>query len=290
MSQLQQIAALLRWYREIGVDEAVAASPKPLIRDGGDDSGSAVAVLRPLSGPSSESRPPSQRGADAKETPGASAGSRLQSPAQDPAPPDRIADARALATAAGSLSALQAAVEAFEGCALKATATHTVFSDGNPAAALMVIGEAPGAEEDRQGKPFVGPAGQLLDRMLAAIDLDRTTAYISNVLFWRPPGNRQPSSAEIAACLPFVYRHIALVQPKVLVMAGGTAAKALLDTTQGIMRLRGTWTELTVPGLPEPLPTLATYHPAFLLRQPAMKRDAWKDLIQVKKRLIELSA
>ncbi|NBC34033.1 MAG: uracil-DNA glycosylase, partial [Alphaproteobacteria bacterium] len=196
-----------------------------------------------------------------------------------------VADARAAAAAAMDLPALRAAVEAFEGCGLKATATTTVFCDGNPEAGLMVIGEAPGAEEDRQGKPFVGPAGQLLDRMLAAIGLDRSTAYISNVLFWRPPGNRQPNPAELAACLPFVHRHIVLKRPRVLVLAGGTAAKTLFDTTEGIMRLRGRWRDFDLPGLEAPIPTVATFHPAFLLRQPAMKREVWRDLIQIKKRL-----
>ena len=269
MSELQQMAALLRWYAEIGVDEAIAEAPFDLTAPVDRDSGAAPV---PFSRQSSARTLP---------TPG------RQDPAPVPAQPaaDRVADARAAAAAAQTLEALATAVAAFDGCALKQTATHTVFSDGDPLARLMVVGEAPGAEEDRQGKPFVGPAGQLLDQMLAAIGLDRSTAYISNVLFWRPPGNRQPSSAEIAACLPFVHRHIALAQPRILVMAGGTAAKTLLETSQGIMRLRGQWSDLTVPDLPAPVPALATYHPAFLLRQPAMKRDAWRDWVQVGKRL-----
>lgn len=285
MAELQQIAALLRWYEEIGVDEAVAATPfdlTSLARQPHEPAAARPARHRPAAPP--PGREP-ETGFDRPAVPPA------DYPTDYPAdfPAERsggaIADARAAAAAAGTLAALRQAVEAFEGCGLKATATTTVFCDGNPEAELMVIGEAPGAEEDRQGKPFVGPAGQLLDRMLAAIGLDRTTAYISNVLFWRPPGNRQPSTAEIAACLPFVHRHIVLKRPKVLVLAGGTAAKTLFDTTEGIMRLRGRWRDLALPGLEAPVPAVATFHPAFLLRQPAMKREVWRDLIQVKKRL-----
>ena len=194
-----------------------------------------------------------------------------------------------LAAGAGSLAELEAAIKAFEGCPLRVTATNTVFADGNPNGAVMVIGEAPGSEEDRQGLPFVGPAGQLLDRMLAAIGLSRAEdAYITNILPWRPPGNRTPNPGEIAMCLPFMERHIALVQPKLIVLAGGTAAKALLGTAQGIMRLRGQWREVSVPGWPAPIPAMPVFHPAFLLRQPAHKRAAWKDLLAVRKRLADM--
>ncbi len=149
----------------------------------------------------------------------------------------------------------------------------------------MIIGEAPGAEEDRLGRPFVGRAGQLLDRMLAAIGLDRGGVQITNVIYWRPPGNRKPTSAEIAACLPFVLRHIALARPRALVLAGGTAASALLPTGEGITRLRGRWFELAVPGSTAPVPTLPTFHPAFLLRTPERKREAWRDLLALKAHL-----
>ena len=194
-----------------------------------------------------------------------------------------------MAAAATTLAELEAAVRGFDGCPLKMTASTTVFADGDPAADVMVIGEAPGAEEDRRGKPFVGPAGQLLDRMLAAIGLDRTdSAYITNVLPWRPPGNRQPNTGELNTCLPFCERHIALKAPRLIILAGGTSAKALLRTTDGIMRLRGRWRALEVPGLPATVPTMAVFHPAFLLRQPASKREAWRDLVQIKKRLREL--
>jgi len=192
---------------------------------------------------------------------------------------EALASARALAAAAGDLAALRDALGRYEGCGLKATATNLVFADGNPESRVMLVGEAPGAEEDRQGKPFVGVSGQLLDRMLACIGLDRTRVYITNVLFWRPPGNRTPTPAEIAACLPFVERHIALVRPTHLLLLGGMAAKTLLNTGEGILRLRGRWAELRPPGVERPIPTLPTLHPAFLLRQPAQKRQAWRDLV-----------
>ena len=209
------------------------------------------------------------------------------------APPGALAEslaeaaqsARRLAATAESIEALAELIAAFDDCPLKRTATNTVFLDGNPAAPVMIIGEAPGADEDRIGRPFVGRAGQLLDRMLAAIGLDRTGVQITNVIYWRPPGNRKPTSAEIAACLPFVFRHIALSRPKVLVLAGGTAATALLPVSDGITRLRGRWFDLAVPGLDAPVPTLPMFHPAFLLRAPERKREAWRDLLALKARL-----
>ncbi|MGC2415977.1 MAG: uracil-DNA glycosylase, partial [Stellaceae bacterium] len=193
--------------------------------------------------------------------------------------------ARLAAAGATTIEGLGALVASFEGCALKRTATNTVFIDGNSAAPVMIIGEAPGAEEDRVGRPFVGRAGQLLDRMLGAIGLDRTSVQITNVIYWRPPGNRKPTSAEIAACLPFVLRHIALARPKVVVLAGGTAASALLPLSEGITRLRGRWFELAVPGLDTRVATLPMFHPAFLLRAPERKREAWRDLLALKARL-----
>jgi DNA polymerase len=197
-------------------------------------------------------------------------------------------------SAATSLTALREELLRFEGCALKHTAMNLVFSDGNPAAPIMMVGEAPGEDEDRQGRAFVGVSGQLLDRMLAAAGLSRqTNVYISNILFWRPPGNRSPTDAEIAACLPFCERHIALVKPKILVLLGGVAAKSLLRTKEGITRLRGRWTQY-VPspgsGLTDPIECLPIYHPAFLLRQPGSKRQAWADILTLTKRISELTS
>jgi uracil-DNA glycosylase family 4 len=214
------------------------------------------------------------------------------------APPSALAEspaeaaqsARLLAAGAQTIEALAELVAGFDLCPLKRTATNTVFMDGNKAARILIVGEAPGAEEDRTGRPFVGRAGQLLDRMLAAIDLDRTRVQITNVIYWRPPGNRKPTAAETAACLPFVLRHSALARPLVLVLAGGTAASTLLPVTDGITRLRGRWFELAVPGLDAPVSTLPIFHPAFLLRTPARKREAWRDLLALKTRLDELSA
>ena len=208
------------------------------------------------------------------------------------APPAMLADspaeaarsARALAAGAATIAELAALVADFDLCPLKRTATNTVFMDGNPEAPVMIVGEAPGAEEDRLGRPFVGRSGQLLDRMLAAIGLDRTKVQVTNVIYWRPPGNRKPTAAEIAACLPFVLRHIALARPRVLVLAGGTACGALLGQ-EGITRLRGRWVDLTVPGLENPVPTLPMFHPSFLLRDPIRKRDAWRDLLALQARL-----
>jgi DNA polymerase len=197
--------------------------------------------------------------------------------------------ARRLASGADSVAALAALVAGFDGCPLKRTATNTVFIDGNPAP-VMIIGGAPGADEDRIGRRFVGRAGQLLDRMLAAIGLDRSAVLISNVIYWRPPGNRTPTAAEIASCLPFVFRLIALVPPKVLVLSGGTAAGALLAQSQGITRLRGRWFDLAVPGLDQPVPTLPMFHPSFLLRTPERKREACRDLLLLRTRLDEVLA
>jgi DNA polymerase len=255
--------ALLEWQIAMGADEAI-----------GDIASDRLAPPEPALVPSAAVPQPTAA-AVAVAPPGMLAES-LAEAAQS---------ARALAAGAGTIAELGALVAGFDGCALKRTATNTVFIDGNPAARLMIVGEAPGADEDRIGRPFVGRAGQLLDRMLASIGLDRTGVQITNVIYWRPPGNRKPTSAEIAACLPFVLRHIALARPFVLVLAGGTAASALLPTTEGITRLRGRWFDLAVPGLDAPVPTLPMFHPAFLLRTPERKRDAWRDLLALKQRL-----
>ncbi|HUB95913.1 MAG TPA: uracil-DNA glycosylase [Stellaceae bacterium] len=252
-------ADLLRWYVEMGVDEAIAADPQDRLA-----SPPPLPVPRPVAAPPMPS-PPSRTATE---------------------PVGGVASAKAAAAAATTLAALRAAVAAFDGCGLKRTATNTVFSDGVAGAPLLVVGEAPGADEDRQGLPFVGRSGQLLDRMLAAIGRDRKRdTYITNMLFWRPPGNRKPTDEEIATCLPFVWRLIALAAPRVVLLSGGTAAAALLDRRDGITRLRGRWFALAVPGLETPVPTLATYHPSFLLRSPARKGEAWHDMLEVQAKL-----
>ena len=195
-----------------------------------------------------------------------------------------VADTRALAAACGDLAALRAAMAAFEGCALKRGARNLVFADGNPAARVMIVGEAPGRDEDREGRPFVGQSGQLLDRMFAAIGLSRTSdaeqaIYITNVLPWRPPQNRDPSSEEVAMMKPFLERHIELAAPEVLITMGNTATRALLGTAVGITRLRGSWAEA------QGRPVMPMFHPAALLRDPEKKRAAWADLLAVQIRL-----
>jgi DNA polymerase len=195
-----------------------------------------------------------------------------------------VQDARALAASCQSLEALEAALKSFEGCALKETAINLCFADGNPEAPVMLIGEAPGAQEDRQGKPFVGPSGQLLDRMLKTIDLDRTKVYITNVIYWRPPGNRSPTAAEIATCQPFLERQIELIRPKLLVFVGGIAARALLGITQGVTKLRGrSFTYEASDG--RSIPAIVMFHPAYLLRQPGQKRYSWRDLLTIKEKI-----
>jgi uracil-DNA glycosylase len=204
------------------------------------------------------------------------------------APPDLAVasrSARALAEAAQTLDALRKAMASFDGCGLKATANSLVFADGNPQARVMFVGEAPGSDEDRQGLPFVGRSGQLLDKMLAAIGLDRTKAYISNIIPWRPPGNRTPTAEEAAVCVPFIKRHIALARPEVLVCLGATPAKHLLGVETGITRLRGTWMRYAEDGLD--IAVLPTFHPAYLLRSPASKKQAWADMLALKGKLAE---
>ena len=184
---------------------------------------------------------------------------------------------------AATLAELEALVGAFDGCPLKRTAKSLCFARGNETARVMLIGEAPGRDEDLQGKPFVGRAGQLLDRMLAAIGLSESHVYITNTVYWRPPGNRTPSPQEIEACAPFLARQIELLAPKILVLLGGAAAKHILDVTQGIMRLRGKW--LSYPCATGDIPTLATLHPAYLLRRPGEKCYAWRDMLMLKEAL-----
>jgi uracil-DNA glycosylase len=269
-SEREAAIALLRWYVEMGADEAIDAEPVDRLAPPvpATETPRAVATLdEPRRARSVPASPP---------------------PALAESFGEAAQSARRLAAGAETVEALAALVAQFDGCPLKRTATKTVFIDGNPAASVIIIGEAPGADEDRIGRPFVGRAGQLLDRMLAAIGLDRNGVLITNVVYWRPPGNRTPTAAEIASCLPFVFRLIALVRPEVLVLSGGTAAGALLPQGQGITRLRGRWFDLAVPGLDRPVPTLPMFHPSFLLRTPERKREAWRDLLALRTRLDEL--
>ena len=254
MTEREPLLAALEWQLAAGVDEVVGFEPANRF---------ASPPERKAPGP-----PPPELG---KAAP---VGVRPAEGAPGLAPDvARIAD----------LDALRDRLLAFDGCALKKTATNTVFGEGPAGARLMIVGEAPGADEDRQGRPFVGPSGQLLERMLAAIGLEREEVYIANTVYWRPPGNRTPSVEEEEACRPFIDRQIALVAPDVLMLTGGAAAKTLLGTTEGIMRLRGRWQHYgTADGSIDVMPT---FHPAFLLRSPARKRETWRDLLAVKARL-----
>jgi uracil-DNA glycosylase family 4 len=272
----EDLAALLKWYVDHGLDETI-----------GED-----AVDRFAAPP-----PPAAVPSPAAQSP-ATAPTPIRAPVPPPAvrapvpleSPQLVEDARELAQRCATIAELEEAVRAFEGCALKRTAKNTVFADGVPGAPVMVVGEAPGADEDRLGKPFVGVSGQLMDRMFDAIGMSRERdLYITNILFWRPPGNRTPTLAEQAICLAFTRRHIELARPRLLVLAGGTAAKAVLDTTEGIMRLRGKWTTLRLDDGTE-MPTMPTFHPAYLLRTPASKRQSWLDLLAIDEKLRELGA
>jgi DNA polymerase len=196
--------------------------------------------------------------------------------------------ARALAGSCATLAELKAALENFEGCELKRYATNTVFADGNPLARIMLIGEAPGRDEDEQGLPFVGRAGKLLDLMLGSIGLDRSKVYITNVLNWRPPQNREPSAEEAAACLPFLHRHIELLDPALIVLLGGVSLRHVLGLSEGILRARGRWQMYQSGTLGRAIPVIPTLHPAYLLRQPAAKRLAWRDFLTISERIESL--
>ncbi len=264
--------AALTWLVEMGADEAIARAP--VDRLGGR---SEAGTLRPQPVRSERAEPVALPAppARAPAAPGVGGGSA-----------EAAVSARALAAAANSLAELEACLRSFEGCGLKTTATNTVFADGVPGARVMFVGEAPGADEDRLGRPFVGVSGQLLDRMVQWVGLDRqTNFYIANVIYWRPPGNRTPTTAETAICLPFIQRQIELAAPEILVFLGASAAHALLGTTGAISRLRGRWHDYQPPGLSRPIQALATFHPAYLLRSPAQKRESWRDLLMIKNKL-----
>jgi uracil-DNA glycosylase len=254
---LENLAAILRWYAEMGADIAVDDVPHDRFAES-----AAAGRPRPAAAVSPEI-------AVAARPAVAEPAAALPASAVEAA-------ARESAAAAQSLDDLREQLSRFEGCGLKVTATQLVFGDGNPDAQIMFVGEAPGAEEDRQGVPFVGRAGQLLDKMLASIGLDRSKVYIANVAPWRPPGNRTPTPTETAACLPFTRRQIELVDPKILVCLGSASAQTLLGSKEGIMRMRGRW--FTYLGGGKEIRALAMLHPAYLLRQPAQKKLAWQDL------------
>lgn len=254
---------LLRFYAEAGVDVAL-----------GEEALDRFADVAPP--------PPAARPAPLRESP-PQAVPLPGLPAAPPPPEEAIMAARAAAGAAQSLEELRAILENFEGCALRTTAKRLVFGDGSAQARLMFVGEAPGSEEDQQGIPFVGRSGQLLDKMLAAIGIARKEVYIANIVPWRPPGNRDPSTHESQICLPFIRRQIELVDPKVLVCLGKPSTATLLGVTDGIRRTRGKWFSFDTGS--REIRATATFHPAYLLRSPIEKRFAWRDMLAIKKAL-----
>jgi uracil-DNA glycosylase family 4 len=255
----QAAAELLNWYVAMGVDAPLDEIPHDRLAE-------ARAALGPAAPPPAPE--PTTRPAFAAADAG-----------------DVAAQARLLARSASTLDELRTLLEQFDGCALRTTAKSLVFADGNPQARLMFVGEAPGAEEDRLGLPFVGRSGQLLDRMLAAIGLDRSGCYIANIIPWRPPGNRTPTPQESAVCQPFIARQIELADPDILVCLGGPSAQALLGLKDGIMRSRGRWSEYDTGT--RRIRAMATLHPAYLLRQPLQKRLAWRDFKAIRAALRE---
>jgi uracil-DNA glycosylase family 4 len=265
------VQQLLAFYLEAGVDCALADEPVDRLAE--PDS----VTIATATAPPREVAPPQS----ARETPVAMPAVSRSEIA--PAPEAAIASAREAARTAPSLEALRALLENFDGCALKHTATRLVFSDGNPQARIMFVGEAPGRDEDIEGLPFVGRSGKLLDRMIAAIGLDRSKAYIANVIPWRPPGNRTPTPQETQICLPFVQRQIELVNPDVLVTLGNPSTQTLLSTREGIMKTRGKWFDYDTGT--RTIRAIATFHPAYLLRSPSYKRMTWLDLRAIAKQL-----
>ncbi len=280
--------AALNFYIDAGVDEVIGTAPVDRFAESQMASAAAVAGAVAGAGVEALSSAPSRAPSRPAVAPSAAAAAAIPPQARTKAE----ISARALAAEAADLPALRAAMDNFDLCPLKKTAATTVFGAGNPAAKVMLIGEAPGADEDRQGQPFVGVSGQLLDRMLASIGLDRGSVYITNMLAWRPPGNRKPTIEETTMCLPFIRRHVELVAPRILVFVGGTSAATLLERRDGITRMRGRWFEYPPDGSNAPggtIPAMPIFHPAYLLRQPALKRLAWIDLLAIKARLQDIS-
>ncbi|MGY6646373.1 MAG: uracil-DNA glycosylase [Salinarimonas sp.] len=281
--QRAALTALLEFYAASGVD--VALEEVPIDRFAEELEKRAREAERRTAGIDARAR-----AADSIRAP---SGDRSQATARaaSPAPPasldpqEAVAGARALAAAATDLAMLRDNLAGFDGCGLKLSAKSLVFADGTPGARVMLVGEAPGSEEDRQGKPFVGRSGQLLDRMLAAIGLDRSGVYIGNVIPWRPPGNRTPTPQEVAACMPFIRRQIELADPDFLICLGAPSAQALMEISTGIHKARGRWQDFDTGK--RVIRAMATLHPAYLLRQPSHKRLAWRDLRALRRALDE---
>lgn len=288
MTSTDHVRANLEWHLMAGVDETLSDTPLDCFAEAANPTATfqpPIAAATPSS--STVYMADSQRLAGIADAPPSRAPAVVAPP---PSADAAVKTAAQLAGGADSVEALRAALESFDGCALMKTATNLVFTDGNPKGRVLLIGEAPGAEEDRQGLPFVGPSGRILDKMLASIGLERGEVAISNTVFWRPPGNRTPTPAEAASCLPFVERLIELVNPDVIVPLGGPAAKSLLGETHGIGKLRGRWFDYSTARLSKPIAATPLFHPAYLLRTPAQKRAAWRDVLMIKGKLAEMDA
>jgi DNA polymerase len=259
-----EAADLLAWYAEMGVDVALDETPVDRLAP------PTPVHSTPLPPPAPELKSPPYQPPT------------LVAPAREAVQPPEETEraARTAAKAAATLDQLREALDRFEGCGLRRTATQLVFADGNPEGRVMFVGEAPGRDEDIQGLPFVGRSGQLLDRMLAAIGLDRTSVYIANIVPWRPPGNRTPTPQETAACRPFIERQIELADPDFLICLGGPAAAELMNNKDGILKFRGQWRDYDTGS--RVIRAMATLHPAYLLRQPLQKRLAWRDFLALK--------
>jgi uracil-DNA glycosylase len=290
------LAALLAWYGDMGVTDLVGETPVDWLSRGdagvrpfgSDTPPSVIPEAGPrarLSSPNESTPasrgPGSERGSpSARRPPSGTTGGAVRPLPASASPEEAVMAARTAAGKAGTLDELQALLAGFDGCGLKATAKNLCFYRGAPKARLMLIGEAPGRDEDLAGKPFVGRAGQLLDKMLAAIGLSEADVHITNIVYWRPPGNRTPTPQEAQVCRPFLERQVELVAPDLVLLLGGAAAKEVLGVADGIMRTRGKWRDLVLGG--RKVRALATLHPAYLLRTPSAKRLAWRDLLAVK--------
>ncbi len=296
-TDLRQLEALLDFYLASGIDASVGDHPVDwyaLTKEHAEQAQQSRMAPQTPSAPASapwQSQVPNQ--SPSVEKPVAHAERQVapalsRGPIEHAAVPDdaAIMAARDLASAANTLEDLRACLESFEGCNLKRTAKKLVFSDGSPEGRVMLIGEAPGRDEDLQGKPFVGRSGQLLDRMLLAIGLDRSSVYIANTVPWRPPGNRTPTPQETEICRPFIQRQIELVNPEVLVFLGAASAKTLLGVQDGIRKMRGRWMTYSVGG--REIAAIATYHPAYLLRSPLEKRLSWRDFLAMRSRITRI--
>ena len=278
MMESNTLQDVLEWHLSIGVDETIADAPINRFDQAPPPAQPQTQAPASANAPASDPSP----GASPADTP---VRTPVRTQVPGPSGEAAIKSAFELAEVAANVAELREALENFDGCALKKTATNLVFMDGDPHARLMFVGEAPGAEEDRQGVPFVGPSGKLLEKMLGSIGIERKDVMISNTVFWRPPGNRTPTPQETAVCMPFMERLIELVDPDILVTLGGPASKALLGETQGVGRLRGRWFTFQSARMSHPVDATAMFHPAYLLRTPNQKRPTWGDLLGIREKL-----